>query len=82
LPASAISVAATSPASPPPTTITSASSAIAFLPQPVLIQDRVGAHGQRQTALACGGCASKGIVNLFQFGTFRPQTAARAQHLI
>src|SRR3954466_13422848 len=70
LPASAISVAATSPASPPPTTITSAS---AIAPSSSLVAWHEARHflsGQRQKALACGGGATQALVNLFHFGTF------------
>src|SRR6202158_2816110 len=51
LPASALSVAATSPASPPPTTITSASPAIASSPGDFGIEARGVVGGQRQTAV-------------------------------
>src|SRR5713226_4204617 len=51
LPASAISVAATRPASPPPTTITSASPAIAPSPGDFGIEARGVVGGQRQTAV-------------------------------
>src|SRR6478735_7454155 len=51
LPASAISVAATRPASPPPTTITSASPAIASSPGDFGIEARGLVGGQRQTAV-------------------------------
>src|SRR5438045_8842943 len=70
LPASAISVAATRPANPPPTTITSAS---AIPPSPSLVAWHEARHflgGQRQKPLACGGDATKGTVYLFHFGTF------------
>jgi hypothetical protein len=37
---------------------------------PASIQDRVIVCGQRQIPFACGGSASKGFVDVFQFGTF------------
>src|SRR5215210_3295484 len=67
LPASVISVAATNPASPPPTTITSASAIAPSLFLVALHEARHFLGGQRQKPLACGGAATKGPVSLFHF---------------
>src|SRR5713226_1284886 len=58
LPASAISVAATRPARPPPTTITSVSSVIRF-PVPGAIETRPGGGGQALTCSTLGPFTAK-----------------------
>jgi len=69
--ASAIPVATTSLASPPPSTIASASAGPSVLPPSAFrFRNRTARRGQRQTALA-GGRAATGNPRLFQFGTVR-----------
>src|SRR3954447_2966721 len=72
LPASAISVAATRPERPAPTTITSASSAIASPPYPKMIEAPGVIDGQRQTPLKFSQCEPEAL-SLFQLNELAPQ---------
>src|SRR5215212_2235562 len=69
LPASAISVAATRPARPPPTTITFASSAIAPVPRPETIEARGVIGGQWQMVVRNRQGTAREVLLRFQFGT-------------
>src|ERR1700722_12243601 len=73
LPASAISVAATRPARPPPTTITSASSAIAFPPGRKAIEACGVYRGQRQMAPSRDPSTTSGTLTCSSLGPSGPK---------